>query len=424
MASGDSPASAPTATPSGPAPRAPSGRRKLVLAAAVAAATLLLSLAALEVGLRLSGDRQEALEAGLNRTHRRWAELLLSDFYQEIEDPVRRYAMRPGAEAVVDGWTFRANSHRARGAELPTAKPAGEKRLLALGDSFCFGMWCDDDETLVARLAALANDAERAAGTGTNWRAINLGVPGYHSGQQQRAFEQDGLALDPDVVVLYFNSNDILADGFFFDEDLRVLYGDAMPLPTAMRRLLWPSHLYGWLERRYEAWLTSDPAPHLSERSPWSHRRAHNQAACAEAIRSIAQECRDNGIPLYVVHQPLMSWMGDARDPQWSILPLVEFADGIFEEEGLPTFNMLGWMRGSLDGEDRGPDGIGPPPEFQLEQYFADENVQAYLRDLAAGTASADVQLPPDPDFHFNAAGYAELARLVYPRMRAEGLLP
>lgn len=421
MASGDSPQPNLAAARKRPST---SVRRRALLALGVGLLTLLGSLGALELGLRLAGDRQAALEAGLNRTHRRWAELLLADFYEEVDDPVRRYAMRPGAEVTVDGWLFRANAHRARGPEFPTVKPPGEKRLLAIGDSFCFGMWCDEDETLVARLAERATAAEAAAGSGVTWRPVNLGVPGYHTGQQLRALEQDGLAVDPDVVLLYFNTNDILADGFFYDEDLRVLYGDAMPLPAELRRMLWSSHLYGWLERRVEARLTEVPYPHLSDTSPWSHRRAENQEACAAAIRGIARLCREREVPLFVVHQPLMSWMGDARDPDWRVLPLVEYANRIFAEEDLPTFDMLGWMRGNADGVDRGPEGVGPPREFQLEQYFADENVQDYLTQLASGVAPSAVDLPADPDFHLNAAGYADLARLVHPRMRAEGMLP
>ncbi|QDU68091.1 SGNH/GDSL hydrolase family protein [Engelhardtia mirabilis] len=421
-----SPGDSPDPGPAGEA-RVRRGRRtlhKLLLSVAVALGTLILAGVALEVGLRLSGDRDAALEAGLNRTHRRWAELLQSDFYEEVDDPVRRYAMRPGAVTQVDGWTFRANSHRSRGEEFPTEKPAGERRLLALGDSFCFGMWCDEDETVVARLAAKATAAERAAGSDVTWRGVNMGVPGYHTGQQLRALEQDGLAIDPDVVLLYFNTNDILADGFFYDEDLRILYGDAMPLPAGLRRLMFSSHLYDWIERRYEARLTRGPSPHLSDRSPWSHNRPENREATRAAIARIAQICRERHIPLFVIHQPLMSWMGDARDPNWQILPLVEFADGIFEEEGLPTFNMLGWMRGNLDGIDRGPEGEGPAREFQLEQYFADEAVQAYLAKLAEGNAPANVELPRDPDFHLNGDGYGALAELVYPRMRAAGILP
>src|SRR6185295_513363 len=138
-------------------------------------------------------------------------------------DPVRRYAMRPGAEAEVDGFHFRVSPQRTRGPAVPAVKPANERRLLCLGDSFAFGLWCDEEETLVARLAARANEREAELGSGRVWRALDLGVPGYHLGQTLRAFEQDGLALQPDVVLLYYNTNDIEQTGFFYDEDIGLL---------------------------------------------------------------------------------------------------------------------------------------------------------------------------------------------------------
>ena len=387
-------------------------------------ATVLVLLGGFEAFLRLTGDRDEALATGLNRTHRRWASLVQSDFFEEISDPVRRYAMRPGAEYEVDGWQFVVNSHRTRGAELPQPKPANERRILALGDSFCFGMWCDEDETVVGELARRANEAERAAGTPTTWRAINTGVPGYHSGQQLRALVQDGLELEPDLVLLYFNTNDILGDGFFYDEDLRVLYSDSMPLPTTWRRRLWASHLYGWLERHRERGLSTGGAPHLSATGPFSHNLPANRLATAEALAGIVAACEAADVPLFAIHQPLMSWMGDARSPEWEILPLVDWAEAQFDRLGVPHVNLLGWMRGYRDGVDRGPEGVGPPHEFQLEQYFADEDVQAYLAALARGSAPESVELPTEPDFHLTAEGYAELARLAYGPLRERGWLP
>ena len=97
---------------------------------------------------------------------------------------------------------------------MPAEKPAGERRILCLGDSFAFGLWCDEEETLVAALAARANAREAELASGRVWRALDLGVPGYHLGQTLRAFVQDGLALQPDVVLLYFNTNDIEQTGF------------------------------------------------------------------------------------------------------------------------------------------------------------------------------------------------------------------
>ena len=319
----------------------------------------------------------------------------------------------------MDGWLFRVNSHRARGPEYPLAKPAGEKRLVCIGDSFAFGLWADEDETLVGHLARLASEAEQAAGSGIRWRGISLGVPGYHAGQQRRALEQDALRLDPDVVVLYYNTNDILRDGFFLDEELGALRVDQTPLPVGLRRLLWHSHLYGFLVREVGARSRSGAAsPHLDP---------DNQAYAAAAIREMAALCRAREVPLFFVNQPLYTWMGDARRPDWWVLPLVQWAEELREELGLPGYSLLGFLRGYADGVDRlGPGGGGPKEDFFPDRYIADEAVQRgfEIYDAGGDPLEEGLVVPEEPDFHLTGEGYGHMARLVYPAMREAGLVP
>jgi lysophospholipase L1-like esterase len=387
--------------------------------------SLFVLLGAAELGLRAIGDRERSFAQSVNRTNRRWVELLKGGMYEELDDPVRRYAMRPGADVTVDGWRFRANRWRARGADFPLAKPPGEKRLLALGDSFCFGLWCDEDQTLVAHLARQANEHEAKRGGTDHWRPINLGVPGYWSGQQLLALVQDGLALSPDVVVLYYNTNDIQREGFFFDSELRALRADHLPLPTALRRVLWHSHVYGLIARTLQKRWSALPDATFNPEVPWAHTRADNQAATRAALTEIAQLCKEHGIGLYFVNQPLMTWCGDAQNPHWKGAELSRWARDLRVELGLPGFELLGWLRGWSDGVDRWSPADAevahsakmPPPDFVPERHFADEEVQKYF-------AGGSVQRPDDPDFHLLGSGYAEFARLCYPGLQAAGLLP
>ncbi len=376
-----------------------------------------------EALLRFTGERLRQVEAGLNRTDRRWGELIQSGYFESVDDLERRYAPRAGAVAQVDDWTFRANRLRARGAEIPEVKPANERRLVVLGDSFCFGMWSSEEETVAGHLERRLNAVEEELSSGLRWRTVNLGVPGYHLGQQLRALEEEGLAAEPDLVLVYFNTNDIVEEGFFYDDDLRIVRVDPMPLPASWRRALWRSHLYGQAARGLERVLTRGRRPHLEARNPWGHTRPSNQAYTADVLARMAALCRERDLPLFAIHQPLMTWMDDARNPDWDILPLVEWMEERFEEHGVPRLNLLGWMRGYTDGIDRGPEGVGPPAEFRLEQFFADEEVQAFFRGEIDLT-DPNLKLPQDPDFHLTGAGYGELARLTHERMRAEGLLP
>jgi len=385
---------------------------------AVSIFTVVALTLACETWLRVSNQRERSVAQGVNRTNRRWMALLGAGLFEEVDDPVRHYAMRPGAEASVDGWTFRVSSHRTRGADFPREKPAGERRLLCLGDSFAFGLWADEQETLGGHLVRLANAAEAERGSSERWRALELGVPGYDSAQQLAALEQDGLALEPDVVVLYFNTNDIVREGLYLSEDLGALYSDHLPvLPTRLKRCLWRySYVYGWLTNAYTRSFAALPLAHLDPRVPWAHVRADNQAVTADAIRRIAADCRERAIPLFFVNQPLLTWMGDVRLADWPILPLVDWAEALRRELGLPGIDLLPFFRGYADNVDRFP--APPDPGFLLERYIADEAVQAYLK------GDTGVAAPADPDFHFTGEGYGAIARLAYPLMRAEGMVP
>src|SRR4029077_15027902 len=123
---------------------------------------------------------EHALEHNVTRTNRRWVALTRAHVFEELSDPERRYGMRAGAAAEIDGWHFRVSAQHTRGPDVPAVKPANEKRLLCLGDSFAFGLWCYEEQTLAFQLAARAEARERELGTVVHWRALDLGVPGYH----------------------------------------------------------------------------------------------------------------------------------------------------------------------------------------------------------------------------------------------------
>lgn len=373
------------------------GKLRLGLLAALfslAGATLVAELA-----LRLTRQRERASAGHPTLTQRRLADLGRAGVFEELADPVRRYALRPRAEAEVDGVRFRISPQGTRGPALPSEKPAHERRILCLGDAFAFGLWCDEDETLVARLAARANVRESELGSGRTWRALDLGVPGYHLGQTLRAFEQADPMLEPDLVLLTFNTSDIEQSGFYFDAELGLLRRDYLPLPVTLKRTLFDwSHLYGWIASRHARAVERGPEAHLEPRVPWAHVRADNQAATLYALARIQELCRARGLPLFVLNQPLLAVLSDARRADWPILALDRWFRGVCVELQLPSLDLLGWLRGYADGVDRLT--AGTPPDFVPDPYLS------------------------EPDFHLTGAGTAHIARLVYARMQGEGLLP
>ena len=254
----------------------------------------------------------------------------------------------------------------------------------------------------------------------------------------------NGLALDPDVVVLYYNTNDIDREGFFYEPELGGLRNDHLPLPVGLRRLLWHSHLYGLITRLHDRSFRKIPEAHLDPRVPWANTNEKNQRATRASITRIAELCREADIPLFFVNQPLWTWSGTSRNPDWKVLPLVEWAEDLRGELGLPGISLLGLLRGYGDGVDRFAESDPPPPaDTIVDAYIADERVASAFRiareqaaaegkkwnqlsiaERLARVASSGVDVPEIPDFHLTGAGYGHIARLCYPEMKKAGMVP
>lgn len=94
------------------------------------------------------------------------------------------------------------NSLGYRGPDFPREKDSSEFRVLFVGDSFVFGDFVDDGETLPSHL-------QRALEvTCPSVRVVNVGLGGStlteHIPLLRRAYE-----LDPDFVIVLFSSNDV-----------------------------------------------------------------------------------------------------------------------------------------------------------------------------------------------------------------------
>lgn len=99
------------------------------------------------------------------------------------------------------------NADGLRGPGLPSGKPPGTRRVLALGDSFTFGDAVEHDETWPAQLEALLTHG-RAGG---RHEVINAGVSGYGTGHAALLYRALEARVQPDVAVLGLTVvNDIL----------------------------------------------------------------------------------------------------------------------------------------------------------------------------------------------------------------------
>lgn len=126
------------------------------------------------------------------------------------DDPEIPYEFRPGAKMTFEGSVFRIpptevtiNSRGYRTREWRTPKPPGVTRVVCLGDSVTWGWGVEEAEAwpaqLEARLRALAVPGAEV---------LSLGMFGLGTRKEAAVLETDGLAAEPDAVVVQFSSND------------------------------------------------------------------------------------------------------------------------------------------------------------------------------------------------------------------------
>jgi hypothetical protein len=94
------------------------------------------------------------------------------------------------------------NSLGFRGGDFSKAKPEGEVRVLLVGDSFTFGDFVDDDETLPAQVQRALSASCSAV------RVINAGLSSATIIEESKLAER-ALAVSPDLVLLVFFENDV-----------------------------------------------------------------------------------------------------------------------------------------------------------------------------------------------------------------------
>src|SRR5437762_1543338 len=108
------------------------------------------------------------------------------------------------------------NSLGLRGPEIGP-KPAGVRRVLALGDSFTFGHAVEAAEAWPAVLEGLLN-----ARGGPRYEVVNAGVGGYGTGQELLLYEELESRVQPDLVVLGFAVvNDVLDNLCIYAEHVK-----------------------------------------------------------------------------------------------------------------------------------------------------------------------------------------------------------
>ena len=124
-------------------------------------------------------------------------------------DPVLGWRKTPGREVTFSRRDYETtvliNSQGLRDRERPLAKPKGEFRVVALGDSFIEAYMMGDEETPTARLRSYLGGPGCPIGVDV----VNGGTFGYSTDQEYLAYDRDLHRYQPDLVALFVYHNDI-----------------------------------------------------------------------------------------------------------------------------------------------------------------------------------------------------------------------
>jgi len=236
-----------------------------------------------------------------------------------------------------------------RGTDFSVHKPAGSLRVLAVGDSFTYGDFVDDDETLPARLEALLRTR---CGDVT---VVNAGVGGTTLVTHEQMIRR-ALPLEPDVVLLTFSENDVvdLAAPMWVSLESNRRAKSRFPLsilyPVLRQTALWNFGL-----RVRATWATQQRPVDAAASEPTPEQRAAQQQTMQrlrdEYVRRLTR-IRDlldeRGIPLvyvlYPTHHSVLA-LDDAEQMAW--------VASVGASLGLTTVDLLGPLRASAEPMER-----------------------------------------------------------------------
>ncbi len=207
-----------------------------------------------------------------------------------LGNPFLLYEMAPG-ERYEQDISIAINSFGLRGPEWGTDKPAGVRRVMALGDSSVYGFGVEDDEVFTARMDQALGDSVQV---------INSAVPGYSTYQTINLLQIRSLSLQPDLILIGCIWSDNNFDSFV-DRELLAAYSSFRNRHArTLHGLLSSSALYTILdyklrvlrtfpEERRVGWMVGR-GEKIGERRVSIQEYAHNLETIVELAHAVAAE--------------------------------------------------------------------------------------------------------------------------------------
>jgi len=303
---------------------------------------------------------------------------------------------------------YRTNGDGLRGAEMPPSdttsregnQSASSRRIICLGGSTTECTYLDDTETWPALVAQDLN-AEAVAGEGAgNWVGA-AAVSGASTREHLRFVETSALMDEIDTLVVLCGVNDL---------ELALRGEDASRKPSAP--WLWSQLAIPKLVvRSWSRWTAAsrlaaeDPEGrnYLARRAERVGAKISNETpslasaigAYRERLKRIAEICRQRGVRLVLVEQPVL-WRADLPDDAARLLWLGKLPDGGFASNGT--------LRAAMD-------------EFNRTMQSVATDTSVTLVDTSSLAGRPELFYD---DCHLNERGAQELAALVAAALELE----
>jgi hypothetical protein len=233
------------------------------------------TLLLLEVGLRVLYARDQARGGDLQKRLERSRQTALGStqgsfnmagLVQPSPHADVVYMLKPGLRGDFRGKQVAINQAGLRGPEVQTARPPGVFRIVGLGDSVMFGWGVGQGAEYLRVLEQRLN----ARGGTTRFECLNFAVPGYNTFMEAAVLEREGLAYEPDLVIVHFISNDLGLPLFMENPPDPLAWGESRLLDLVRKRQAWArGDVAGFLEVRKSGEMTPDEMRRVS--GPYQH---------------------------------------------------------------------------------------------------------------------------------------------------------
>jgi GDSL-like lipase/acylhydrolase family protein len=274
------------------------------------------------------------------------------------------------------------NSKGYRDKERTPAKPPGTRRVVSLGDSFAWGASVEFEDAYPQRL-------ERALSRrrGEPWEVVSLAMPGMNTVDHAAQLAQEGMAYQPDVVLLGYVMNDS-EDAQAAEARRAVDWTEGPPVPrgpwsrSALFRLV-STRLWATAENRRR--VTGYKSMYADEATGW--------VAARQALKMMAALAREKRVPFVVAIFPLF---GNPLDERYPFPELHEKVARAAAEAGAQVVDLLPAYRG-LRWEVLVVNGVDDEHPNEVAHRIAANTLLRALDEIVPWTSGGPPPEEPDP---------------------------